>query len=385
MNILIVARGCPDQDKSGPGLFEFDQAKAIRQLGHSVRVAAVDIRSIRKWRKWGIERKIVDGVPYAVANIPSLGAYMPWALRHQFNRFGLKLLMRELTDDGWRPDIIHAHFVWLGYVTVNMKRKFLCPVVVTEHSSQIMRKEMNRSIFRMAETISQSADQLIVVSPILHDIYKRHFAIQSRVVPNILDIDLFKYQIKTDHLYYQFISVGNLVPVKRMNLIIDAFCQEFSGQEQMRLMIIGSGPEHQRLQNMINKAQMTGQITLCGKKTRSDIAIALRESDCFFLASAWGTFGLAFGEALATGTPVIATRCGGPESFIHEGNGIFSEDGGIPAIRKAMRWMVDNRMGFDRSTIAAETHSRFAPESIAKQLINIYQDVLAKQRVKTVG
>ena len=55
MYILIIARGYPTEKYKMNGIFEFDQAKALVQAGHKVIYTAVDVRSIRRCRKWGFE------------------------------------------------------------------------------------------------------------------------------------------------------------------------------------------------------------------------------------------------------------------------------------------------------------------------------------------
>ena len=56
MKILFVSRGYPTTKYALNGIFEFDQAKALAARGHEVIFAAVDLRSIRRWRRWGKER-----------------------------------------------------------------------------------------------------------------------------------------------------------------------------------------------------------------------------------------------------------------------------------------------------------------------------------------
>lgn len=70
MNVLIIARGYPTNKYKMNGIFEFDQAKALVEAGHNVFYAAIDLRSLRRWRKWGIERKSIDGVNIYAINIP---------------------------------------------------------------------------------------------------------------------------------------------------------------------------------------------------------------------------------------------------------------------------------------------------------------------------
>ena len=61
MKVLIISRGYPTGKYPLNGIFEFDQAKALANLGHKVIFASVDMRSIRRIRKWGIEKIKKEG------------------------------------------------------------------------------------------------------------------------------------------------------------------------------------------------------------------------------------------------------------------------------------------------------------------------------------
>jgi len=54
MYVLFIARGYPTNKYKTYGIFEFDQAKALAKQGHKVVYAAIDLRSIRRWRKWDL-------------------------------------------------------------------------------------------------------------------------------------------------------------------------------------------------------------------------------------------------------------------------------------------------------------------------------------------
>ena len=70
MNILIIGRGIPTEQNPKLGIFEMDQAKALAGIGNKVKYFAVDLRSIRKWRKWGLIKGESDGVKWYVYNLP---------------------------------------------------------------------------------------------------------------------------------------------------------------------------------------------------------------------------------------------------------------------------------------------------------------------------
>jgi hypothetical protein len=109
MRVLIVARGYPTKKYKMNGIFEFDQAKALVYSGVNVVYAAIDMRSIRRWRKWGIETKIVNGVKIYAINLP-LGR-IPKQLLRVISKFGLIYLYKKIINEQGKPDIIHAHIL----------------------------------------------------------------------------------------------------------------------------------------------------------------------------------------------------------------------------------------------------------------------------------
>ena len=95
------------------------------------------------------------------------------------------------------------------------------------------------------------------------------------------------------------------------------------------------------------------------------------------LASRSETFGVAYIEAMAAGLPVIATRCGGPEDFVTEENGILISVDDVQALTDAMEYMILHRNEYDSTKISENTRRQFAPETIAAQLTEIYKEVLS--------
>ena len=67
---MLVTRGCPCEKYPRNGIFEFDQAKALAKAGCKVVYVAVDMRSIRRWRKCGINHFVKNGVSVYIIKIP---------------------------------------------------------------------------------------------------------------------------------------------------------------------------------------------------------------------------------------------------------------------------------------------------------------------------
>ena len=68
--ILIIARGYPTPKYKGNGILNLIRPKALAEQGCKVLYVAVDLRSIRRWRKWGFEQFHKDGVDVYAINIP---------------------------------------------------------------------------------------------------------------------------------------------------------------------------------------------------------------------------------------------------------------------------------------------------------------------------
>ena len=100
MRIFIVSRGVPSDRNLTLGIFEFDQAKALVAAGHDVVVLSVDLRSIRRRRKWGLRSYERDGVRVEEINIP-VGA-VPKPLMIRIGTSALRKLLKTSYIKVWR-------------------------------------------------------------------------------------------------------------------------------------------------------------------------------------------------------------------------------------------------------------------------------------------
>lgn len=378
MYVLFITRGYPTDKYKTNGIFEFDQAKALARLGYRVVYAAIDLRSIRRWRKWGIERKNISDVDVYALNIP-LGR-IPKCILRKFSFLGLRILYRKIIREQGIPDIIHAHFTGSAYSASKLKGITGIPLVVTEHSSKINRERVNESLYNIANVAYKKADSLIAVSSSLAGMINKHFSINPVYISNIVDLDIFKYENKKNDGNFNFVSTGNLIHTKRMDLTIDAFYEAFGNNPKTTLTIFGQGPKRKMLEDLINKYNLNSQVKLMGLCSREKIAEQLKRTDCFVLASQSETFGVAYIEALAMGIPVIATKCGGPEGFVNDKNGLLIDINNKKQLVNAMKYMYSNIDKYDRKAIAIETSGKFSSEAVGSKIIEVYKETLNYER-----
>jgi glycosyltransferase involved in cell wall biosynthesis len=353
MYILIVARGYPTEKYKMNGIFEFDQAKALAQAGHKVIYAAVDVRSIRRWRKWGFESFKKDDVQIEAINIPC--GRIPNSLLNKIKLFGLRKLYKKIEKKYSKPDIVHAHFLTYGNISIKVFDNQNIPVLLTEHLSAMNSKVLTPYLLNIGIDTYPKLDKLITVSNALAVNIEDKFGIKAIMVPNMVDTSSFNFveQVK-EGADFTFISTGGLISRKGMDMLIDSFHTAFKENRTVKLYIFGEGPERIKLEKLIDDYKLNEQVFLMGVADRKEIADKMHESNCFVLASRLETFGVAYIEALATGLPVLATKCGGPEEFVHKDNGILIEVDDTNALVDAMLEMYNTSDRYDREKIFNE-------------------------------
>lgn len=377
MYILIVSRGYPSDKYKMHGIFEFDQAKALIKAGHKVIYLVVDMRSIRRTRKWGFESLEKEGVKIEAINIPCGRIPADWLNRVSIIAF--KHLYKKINNKYGQPDIIHAHFINSGYWVAKSFDDSKIPLILTEHFSGINQKQISPKLLKIGSYTYPRMNKVIAVSSHLAKNIKEKFHIESVIIPNIVDTNNFSYKasMKENRENFNFVSTGSLVPNKRMDLLIKAFHKTFHKNKKVNLYIFGEGFERRKLEKLISELGMKEQIFLKGLVDREAIAKTMNESDCFVLASQLETFGVACIEAMAAGLPIIATKCGGPEDFITNLNGLLVPVDKVNDLANALDYMYNNISCYDNELISKLSRDKFSSSSIARRLTEVYEEIIA--------
>jgi len=385
LRILIISRGIPVKDDPMLGIFEWDQAKALRAMGHEVTFFAVDLRSARHKRSFGIFQREIHGIRVFVYSMP-VGAVPPGILV-KLGFAGLKQLFLHAFPEDGLPDVMHAHFTEMGCMAAELSEKTGIPLVITEHSSIMGNDEVPDKLLRVAKKGYAAADRLIAVSGALSQKILEHTGVESRVIHNIIDDRVFQRYPKEKHAGYHFISVSNLIPRKRISLLLEAFA-ELTGKaadpegasdgenRDMYLDIVGDGEERQRLEELASQLGVAERVTFHGRLSREEIAKRFSLADCFILPSELETFGVVYAEAMMAGLPVIATACGGPEDFVTKDTGLLGVYNTKEELAGAMEELYRNREAYRADTIRDYALRHFSPAVIAKRLTKEYLEIL---------
>lgn len=168
--------------------------------------------------------------------------------------------------------------------------------------------------------------------------------------------------------------------IKRLDLLIRAFSKVFEKRPDTRLVVAGSietTKQQKTINNLISDLEIEPYVLLYGFATRQQIHQLAHSCDCCVISSDYETFGLPALEAIAAGKPVVATRCGGPESIItSELLGRIVEKGDSNLLAQAMLSIIDNIESFDGEYIKEIAHKRYSESFIKNQWKNVYKDII---------
>ena len=343
MRLAVVARGLPELADPTLGRFEVDQALALAGAGHQVVVVALDVRSARRGRRLGRYHSQVEGLPAVVVSLP-VGAVGPWGTE-QALRFAWRLARRPLREAlAGEPDLVHAHFSRFA-AAVRRGPRDRYRLVVTEHSSRFG-QALSPGEDAVARRAYRAADAVVAVSPWLAERLQRDYQVPARVVADVVDVEAFRSvrQARTPGSPARLVSAAFFTPRKR--------------------------PERAAIE-----ALAVPGVNLTGALPRNRIAEELASADGFVLLSEFETFGVVYAEAMASGLPVLASRCGGPEGFVNADVGVLTDAANPEAVAEDLRRFVDSLADYDPEIIRAYARTRFAPEVVAQELDQVYREI----------
>lgn len=384
--VLEVSWGCPSDKYPTHGLFQWDQARALDIVGENVIFLALDMRSFRKWRKWGINSFAKDGIPVYEYNFP-YGPFSP-RIKYRIQGKGFAGCMEQITAKYGRPRCVHFHGVMEAISGMDYCLKNSVPYVITEHITPVSEGEEVHA--GMTKAYSH-ADRIICVSNALaRDIRKAYGANTDAVIPNIVDLSVFEYCGYSGNADgYRFVSAAGLNSGKGMDVLLNAFAlvknkPVSEGTKRMPVLtIMGDGDQMQNLTALRDSLGLSDQVEFTGAYVRSEFAARLKNTDCFVLASRSETFGIVYAEAMAAGVPVISTKCGGPEDFVDDTNGLFVPVDDTEALAAAMLKMMETSAEYDRGAISSECHRKFSSETIGKSLAGVIDEAVGSAENKT--
>lgn len=288
--------------------------------------------------------------------------------------------LKEYIKVHGKPDLIHVQVpMKAGLIALYAKKRWQIPYIVTEHygiySGQVEDAFVKRGFFfrYFSRKIIQEAKFLTTVSFSLgKEINEAGIKKRFKVVPNVVDTELFKPGLHPTGSVFRFIHISNMAPIKNVKGILQAVKQLTEIRTDFELHLIGAEPpeliELARELEILNR-----QVFFRGEIPYTDVALAMRQSEALIVFSENETQSCVALEALCSGKPLIVTQAGGVKELVDERNGFVVKPGDEKALRKAMDKIMNVYDRYQPHEIAAKASARYSYDAVGNKFLRIYE------------
>ncbi len=372
MKVLIIASWYPTPDQPINGVFFQQRARALARFGCEVSVAVADVRLRLRGKKSGISVSREDGVTEYRSLRRNLTPFWEEGVAKQQISMIRKIYERVCKDSG-KPDIIHLESARCAYAAVSLAKRERIPLTYTEHYSGILNSEPQSFFDRTMRLAVDAADHIFLLSLAM----KRRLAppeYKSSYLPNAVNFSDFSVTEPIEP--FTFVALGSLVKIKGFDLLLRAFAQVHKIHPNCILEIGGEGPEKDFLINLRNDLGLKNHVIFRGKIPLEKRKDFFQGKSAFICSSRTETFSIVTIEAFASGLPVIATKCGGPEDLVNDMNGYLVEKNSSSSLAEAMLKMIENRNSFDSEHIRQDAFSNYDEVGVVKKQIACFNRLL---------
>jgi len=290
---------------------------------------------------------------------------------------------RRYVAEFGKPDLIHAHNALnAGLLADTLRERYGVPYVLTEHSSYFRQGLVPKNLFPLVRRAIVHAKGHSVVSPALRRWLEESLGkldAPSEVLPNVLPPAYeaaLPARPKRGRNAYVVLSVGNLLPVKGHQHLLQAFAKFAAHHPEAILRLAGEGPLRGKLEALAVSLGVGDQVAFLGEVSSEAVRQEMLEADVLALPSQFETFGVVLIEAMACGLPIVATRCGGPESIVTEATGVLVTPGDPAALAAGLEAAFAKGDQFDRDGVRAEAIGRYGRGAFAARLKALYKKAL---------
>ncbi|MDP2895880.1 MAG: glycosyltransferase [bacterium] len=388
LKTLFITAWYPDKESPVRGVFVREHAKAVQLYDGVMVLHCCRPDPERNRRLWRIERESDEAL---TANIPTCRVWpLPFPipkLWFVFYVWSVWRAYRWIVRSGFRPDVIHAHVYEAAVPAVLIGRLCGIPVIAAEHSTAFPRRALKRLEVWKARLAFRWAD---LVAPVSRSLQKAivGYGIKARfqIVPNVVDTRLFHPAPVSQRRgqWRRLLTVALLSPAhtKGISYLLRALAQLGRERQDGRLDVVGDGPARKDYVQLAQELDLGDRVTFHGLKPKAYVAELMRTADLLIVPSLFETFSVVAAEALASGTPVLTTRCGGPEEFVTHRVGLVVPAASEQALCEGINFMLNNLGRFDRGEISRYANELFSPQRVGEKIHKVYLACLADRRAR---
>ena len=384
-HILFIPSWYPSTDAPLLGTFFQEQAEMFAEVGHKVGVLHARFHDLPSstWLKGPTNKITITEENNLTVVRARIRLFQPGPLHRippiyrasvrSRERLALRMYDAYKQQNG-TPDIIHAKCtMWGAILAQAISNRENIPYVVTVGASVFARGIVGPRERKTAKTALESANKLLTVSSTLAEDMERILSIPKSkftTVPNMIDLHNFPFSERPENDQFTFGYLANLVADKGHDTLLRAMVNV----PNCRLLLGGDGPLRSQLESLCSELGLNDRVTFTGPIPRGQAHTFFEQIDAFVHPSRYETFGIVLLESLATGRPVVATRCGGPNDIVREQDGILVSVDDAQDLANGMIQLM--QQDWDSTAMRNGVEERYTKATIRQQLLEIYESLL---------
>ena len=281
-------------------------------------------------------------------------------------------------------DIVHAHFIYPdGAVARRLSERYGVPFVVTEHAPWTAQWFAHGAVRREALLAASEAAALLPVSSSVRTSMLAYGCDPGKIeiIPIGVDMSLFTLGAPENRVRDRILFVGWINFNKGVDVLLHAVAElEQRGTPGRATFVGGSYYRNTRLQEselmrLAESLNLGDRVSFTGHQPPQAVARLMAESAVVVLPSRAESFGAVLVEALAAGTPIVATRCGGPEDIVTPELGHLVPANDPSALADALNDVLSSPERYPADRLRSAAARRFAWEHVAGRIGDVYARV----------
>ena len=247
------------------------------------------------------------------------------------------------------------------------------PLVVTEHAPWTGWLE-RPGVRGPALAAAEYATRIIAVSNYVRETIVEYTGDGARVdvIPNGVDGSLYRPSADArDENLILYVGVINFN--KGIDVLLEALPDVIGRRADARVELVGGSfyrdtrLQQEELEARASALGLGGRVSFVGHLSPHEVAERMAASAVLVLPSRAESFGSVLIEALACGTPVVATRCGGPEDIVHPAVGKLVPKENAEALADALVEVMDDRDKYPPEALREDALRRFGWDVVVRR------------------
>lgn len=291
---------------AGAELYAYEISKYLVEKGYEVDVITKHFGDLQS-------HELMDGIKVHRArsfNLPKMRSLISMPA----------MFLKALKLDS---DIVHAHITYpsgiIAYLVNKIKKT---PYIVTSQGDELLDYPESKELKYITPILSivlRNATKVHCISNALKDSLITKFKVPEEkivVIPNGVDLEKFKPEPKKDlkkehEADFVLINVSRLSPKNNIAKTIEAVKKVAEKHKNFKYLIVGEGEERGNLERLIDKLNLGSTVIFTGWIGHNELPVYIAGAQAFIRTSVTEGLGIVFLEAMACGTPVIASRVHG--------------------------------------------------------------------------